>query len=279
MNYVTNSHISVMVDKGKLSTLTKHYFNAKPRLMPTIMTPQNTRRTKPVSFSPKLHKIVAKPSFLAMGLTHEVRNPLTNIILAVELLQHHVTSDLQRSYLDIITRASERINTLVTELAETQQHQQKEDGLHSLHQLLDEVLMMTDDRLKLKNITVIKDYFKEDHGMIQRGVELKIALTNIIINAIDAMKEQSGLLKLVTTAADGNYSLAIEDNGCGISAEDLEHIFNPFFTRKTGGLGIGLATTYDILKANNVKIEVESEEGRGTKFILSFTNAIPGFSK
>ena len=245
--------------------------------MPLIMTPPNTKRTKPVTFSPKLHNIEAKPSLLAMGLTHKVRNPLTNIILAVELLQHHVTSDLQRSYLDIITRASERINTLVTELTEAQQDQHTEEGLHSLHQLLDEVLMMTDDRIRLKNITVIKDYFKEDHSMIQKGVEMKIALTNIIINAIDAMKDQSGVLKLVTTAENGNYSLAIEDNGCGISADDLEHIFNPFFTRKTGGLGIGLATTCDILKANNVKIEVESEEGRGTKFILSFTNAIPGF--
>ena len=245
--------------------------------MPSIMTPPDTRQTKPVTFSPKLHKIVAKPSLLAMGLTHEVRNPLTNIVLAVEMLQHHITSDVQRSYLDIITRASDRIKTLVTELAEAQRDQHKEEGLHSLHKLLDEVLLMTNDRLKLKNITVIKDYFKEDHSMIQKGVEIKIALTNIIINAIDAMKEQSGVLKLVTTAANGSYSLAIEDNGCGISAADLEHIFNPFFTRKTGGLGIGLATTCDILKANNVKIEVESEEGRGTKFILSFTNPVPGF--
>lgn len=239
------------------------------------MTPQTISRKRPIIYSPKLHKNVAKPLFLVAALTHEVRNPLTNISLAGELLQHLLTSDAQRSYLDIIMRASQRINILVTELAEKQQEQFEKDGLHSLHQLLDEVLVMTDDRLRLKNITVIKDYFKDDHNLAQRGMEMKIALTNIIINAIDAMKDQPGVLKLITTSINGSYSLVIEDNGCGIPAGDMEHIFKPFFTRKKEGLGIGLATTYEILKANNVKIDVESEEGRGTKFILSFIR--PGF--
>ena len=233
------------------------------------------RSTKPVIYSPKLHKNAAKPLFLAAALTHEVRNPLTNIILSVEMLHHLVTNDAQRSYLDIIMRASQRINILITELAGKQQEELENDGLHSLHELLDEVLRMAEDRIRLKNITVVKDYFNEAHTMIHKGVEMKIALTNIIINAIDAMNEKAGVLKLVTTSVNGSYSLVIEDNGCGIKAGDMEQIFKPFFTRKTGGLGIGLATTLEILKANNVKIAVESEEGRGTKFILTFIN--PGF--
>lgn len=239
------------------------------------MTPNTISRNRPVTYSPKLHKEVANPSFLVAALTHEVRNPLTNINLALELLQHLLTNDEQRSYVDVIMRATRRINALVTELAEKQQEQLEKDAPHSLHQLLDEVLIMTEDRIRLKKITVIKNYFKEDSGLIQRGVEIKIALTNIIINAIDAMKEQSGVLKLVTTSISEGYNLVIEDNGCGISPGDMEQIFNPFFTRKKDGLGIGLATTYEILKDNNVKIAVESEEGKGTKFILSFIN--PGF--
>lgn len=239
------------------------------------MSPHTTSLKNPVTYFPKPYKNIPKPLFLVAALTHEVRNPLSNINLAVELLQHSITSDEQQSYLDMIMRATQRINTLVTELAEKQQEQFEKDGLHSLHQLLDEVLAMTDDRIRLKNITVIKDYFKDDHNIAQRGAEMKIALTNIIINAIDAMKDQPGVLKLVTTSIDGSYNLVIEDNGCGINPGDMEHIFKPFFTRKKEGLGIGLATTYEILKANNVKVAVESEEGRGTKFILSFIR--PGF--
>jgi signal transduction histidine kinase len=238
----------------------------------STMTSQGISTKKPVTYSPQLPKNVEKPLLLTAALTHEVRNPLSNIALAVELLQHLLTSAEQQSYLDIIRRASERITRLVTELAEKQSPHKEE--LCSLHQLLDEVLIMTEDRIRLKKITVIKDYFKEDHSRLQKGLEIKIALTNIIINAIDAMKEQPCVLKLVTTSVNENYSLVIEDNGCGISPGDMKQIFDPFFTRKKDGLGIGLATTWDILKANNVKIDVESEEGKGTKFILAFTKPV-----
>ena len=64
--------------------------------------------------------------------------------------------------------------------------------------------------------------------------------------------------------------IQIEDNGCGISKENLKYIFKPYFTNKPGGLGLGLATTYDILQSNHVGVNVESEEGKGTRFILSF---------
>jgi signal transduction histidine kinase len=99
---------------------------------------------------------------------------------------------------------------------------------------------------------------------------MQIALTNIIINAIDAMPSENGELKLTTKSIDGKYIIQVEDNGCGISKANLKHIFKPFFTKKPGGLGLGLATTYHILKSNHVGIDVESEEGKGTLFILSF---------
>ena len=242
------------------------------------MSSPTTDGIKPVTLIPTVYKsvtkVVLKPSFAA-ALTHEVRNPLTNIDLAVEMLQRLETGSAQRPYLDIIIRASKRINMLITELAGKQQGELEKDEVHSIHQLLEEVLTMTTDRIMLKHITVTKEFDIQDYSILEHNPEIKIALTNLIINAIDAVTEYKGILKLVTTWSNGNYILTIEDNGCGISPENIKDIFRPFFTRKTGGLGIGLAVTSDILKANNVEIDVESEEGKGTKFSLSFKKASP----
>jgi C4-dicarboxylate-specific signal transduction histidine kinase len=167
-------------------------------------------------------------------------------------------------------RASLKINTLITELVRYQQPERIHSSKYSMHQLLDEVLLMAADRLSLKNIIVSKNYAIGDYKKTADRPRMKIALTNIIINAIDAMKKQNGRLMLTTKLTDGRYSIQIEDNGCGIDTESVKHIFKPYFTSKEDGLGIGLAAVQNILKANKVRINVESEKGTGTKFTLAF---------
>jgi two-component system, sporulation sensor kinase E len=97
-----------------------------------------------------------------------------------------------------------------------------------------------------------------------------IALTNIVINAIEAMASGTGALKLVTRSTDEESSIEIHDNGIGMSKEDLQRMFEPYFSNKPGGMGIGLSATLEILRANNTRVNVRSEEGVGTCFILSF---------
>lgn len=208
------------------------------------------------------------PGQFASALAHEVRNPLTTINLAVDLLQSGIKDVEMKIYLDIIMRSSERINNLVTELLKYQQEAKAEAEKHSIHQLLEEVLEMAHDRITLKRITVRKEYAAEDCKIIMNRPEIKIALTNIVMNAIDAMIPGEGELKLITRSVFGKYIVRIEDNGCGISKANLQLIFKPYFTSKPGGLGLGLATTYDALRSNHIAVNVESEEGTGTSFIL-----------
>ncbi|MEO7768568.1 MAG: ATP-binding protein, partial [Ferruginibacter sp.] len=66
------------------------------------------------------------------------------------------------------------------------------------------------------------------------------------------------------------FMVQVEDNGCGISKKDINNIFKPFYSNKPGGLGLGLATTYDILRANHVNVDIDSIEGEGTRFTLVF---------
>lgn len=235
---------------------TKTYpYPVSPNLFSSIL-PSTTSRKQKGQFSP--------------ALAHEIRNPLASIKLAVEMLQCSAPGTDQKKYLDIIMRSSVRINDLVSELLKHPHADIVQAGKYSINQLLDEVLEIAKDRIMLKNISVNKSYAAEDCTIIMDPPKMKMALTNIVINAIDAMSAGNGELKLVTKLIDERYAIEIEDNGCGISREELKYIFKPGFTNKPGGLGLGLATTYDTLRQNHVEVNVESQPGQGTRFILLF---------
>jgi len=152
--------------------------------------------------------------------------------------------------------------------------EESETNKHSLHQLLDEVLTLTADRIILKKIRVKKEYGVEDGKISVDKEKVGIALTNIIINAIEAMPAQNGELTLVTRSIGNKYVIEIADNGTGIKNETLKDIFRPHFTSKPGGLGLGLSTTLEILQYNHVVVDVSSEEGRGTRFLLFFDKVL-----
>jgi signal transduction histidine kinase len=218
----------------------------------------------------KLVIVQKQPGQFASALAHEVRNPLSNINLAVEMLKTTTRDDDRKIYLDIIMRSSGRITDLVTDLLRSSQDNEMRLEECSIHQLIDAVLAMTEDRIMLKNIIVRKDYTDLDPEILVNKSKIKIALTNIIINAIDAMPFENGRLRLITRSINGKFIVEIEDNGIGISKENLKDIFKPYFTNKPGGMGLGLSTTLDILLSNHTGVDVQSEEGRGTRFILSF---------
>src|SRR5256712_3140236 len=103
--------------------------------------------------------------------------------------------------------------------------------------------------------------------------ELREALTNLILNAVDAMSA-GGILRLVTGATDDHVEVAVSDTGVGIPAAVREKIFDPFFTTKgPQGTGLGLSLTYGIVSRHGGFVTVESEEGRGSTFRLSFPSA------
>lgn len=205
----------------------------------------------------------------ALDLAHEVRNPLSNIKLAVEMLRSVTNNDDQKMFLDIISRGSGRINDLLLDLIAPVRAEEIKSEKYSIHQLLDEVLVMAEDRIMLKNITVRKDYGAHDCKIVLNEPKMKIALSNIIVNAIEAITREDGKLKILTKSTGDKFIIQIEDNGCGISKENVKKIFKPYFTSKPGGLGLGLVSTLDILRLNHVTVKVESEVGKGTCFILS----------
>ena len=209
----------------------------------------------------------------AAALAHEIRNPLSNITLAVGVLKEMCEDDEQQRYFDIILRAGAKINGLVTDLIGYEHSDAATSQGCLINRLLDDVIERTTDRIMLKNIHVIREYILIDRKIYIDSQKVKIALVNIIINAIDAMPVDDGKLWLRTKVVNGKCSIEIEDNGIGISPENLKNIFEPYYTNKPGGMGLGLSTTLHSLKADHATIDVRSIEGMGTCFTLCFDTA------
>jgi PAS domain S-box-containing protein len=205
---------------------------------------------------------------LVRGMAHEIRNPLTNINLSVHELEKGISED-QQPLTDIIKRNSNRINDLITELISLSNPVDKNEDQLELAQLVRSSLYLAMDRIKLKEIKLDEEY--NDNGVYIMGdlKKLQMALLNIIINAIEAMEPGQGML-MIRTCQSGNQALIeIKDNGNGIPPENLSHLFQPYFTRKKNGMGLGLATTHSIIHAHNGNIEVQSTLGEGSIFKVS----------
>jgi signal transduction histidine kinase len=211
---------------------------------------------------------LAITGIVARTVAHEVRNPLTNINLSIDYLK----GDLQPEdtvYLDIIKRNSERINQLITELLNSSKPAELTLTKYPLNRLLDETLERAIDRLQLKGIKLEKKYEEQEILINADAEKLKTALLNIILNAIEAMDENKGVLNISSKIENKRCIVKIEDNGHGISEENLNKLFEPFFTRKNQGMGLGLSATHNIITAHKGVLHVESELGRGTLFIIS----------
>jgi len=103
--------------------------------------------------------------------------------------------------------------------------------------------------------------------------KLKIAFLNIIINSIEAMEEESGVLSIAVEYGKDMHTVTILDNGTGVNEENLSRLFEPYFTSKRNGMGLGLAATLNIIQSHKAQIEVNSMVNIGTKFTVSFPAA------
>lgn len=203
-------------------------------------------------------------------LIHKLRNRLTSIDLAAEMLAGDIKEERSKIYLYTIQQNSGIINNLVNELLKTHEPAGFSAKKHSALQLLENVLTMLEKRIVGNNIVVKKEFGEPDTGFVMNETRIMIALNSIIVNALEAMSPGTGELTLVTKTSAEGYVIEIRDNGCGMNRETLEKLFMPFFTTKNGALGLGLATAAEILFHNHVGIKVTSQEGEGTSFFLLF---------
>jgi len=207
---------------------------------------------------------------VARVIAHEVRNPLTNINLAAEQLRSEMEGTQNTEMLfKMITRNSERINQLVSDLLETTRVSELKFSDASINDIMDESIKLALDRIELNQVMVIKEYDPDIRPISVDIEKIKIAFLNIIVNAVEATGE-NGVLEISTTKKNEKYIVKIADNGIGMSKSDMNRLFEPYFTTKEKGNGLGLANTQNIILGHKGSITAESEPGKGTTFTISF---------
>lgn len=209
---------------------------------------------------------------IARTLAHELRNPLASIDISADILNKKIEGPARKkvsNYVKIIKRSTNTLNNLVTNLLTSSNYSPSVLKKCCLARTTNLALAQAKDRIYLTGIKVIRN-FKGPYYINADKEKLKIALLNIIVNASEAMTPNEGILTIDIENLDKAFRLSISDNGCGMKPEEIDRLFESFYTNKVGGMGVGLSSVKNILDEHRALIEVKSEPNKGTTFILTF---------
>lgn len=220
----------------------------------------------------RLSEKFATTGRIARSIAHEVRNPLTNIDLATSqiLAEYSPVDGSMQMLFDMVNRNSKRINQLITELLTATRFAELNYQPVSLNELAEEALQLAQDRLQLKQIAVQKKLDAHLPMIAADREKMIIALLNLLLNAIEAIEDGNGLIVITTGKENDLTVIQIQDNGVGMGKEALSRLFEPYFTTKNKGNGLGLTNTQNIILNHKGTVQVESEEGWGTTFTIRF---------
>jgi two-component system NtrC family sensor kinase len=207
---------------------------------------------------------------LVAGITHEINNPLTGIMMYADLVIRNPRLDASvRSDMDIIMRESQRCARIVRGLLDFSRESMPQKKPASLNKVMDAIIDLIGHQSSFHNIDIVRDY-QPDLPLIPFDKnQIEQVFINILLNASQSM-EGGGLIQIRTyTDCEPYVCLEITDSGEGIAEDDLGKIFDPFFTTKGDrGTGLGLSISYGIIERHKGKIEVQSQKGKGTTFII-----------
>jgi len=199
-------------------------------------------------------------------IAHEIKNPLGSIRFAAELLKRLGSVDNPDSLatIQVIERSVDHLAVICAELSEFARPKQLNRNETNLNELLEDLLPMVADKLSAKQIQIGKLYDTDVPSSYYDGHELKKLFLNLIINAVEA-SEPGGLIEL-RTRRDGNQDILIDivDRGIGMDAETKKRLFEPFYTTKAKGTGLGMAIAKQIAELHGGDLTVASSAGKGT---------------
>ncbi|HRF50262.1 MAG TPA: GAF domain-containing protein [Anaerolineales bacterium] len=219
-------------------------------------------------------RLVQTEKLAAMGrlvasVAHELNNPLQAIQNSLFLVREENTLGPQaREDLQVALTEADRMADLISRLRETYRPASAEQfKFESMNALVEEIHRLIGTHLRHRNIAFAFEPDPTLPRMLVIRDQVKQVLLNLCLNAVEAMPD-GGQLRIETgfNVASGEVMTAIGDSGSGINPDDIPSIFDPFFTKKEGGTGLGLFITYEIIQRHSGRVEVESELGRGSTF-------------
>ncbi len=216
----------------------------------------------------KRQEKLAAIGHLAAGIAHEIRNPLSSIKgLATYFLGRSQDDSQGQSAARTMVQEVERLNRVVTELLEFARPSELELEHCEVNQLIRYSLGLVRRDAESKGVQIRFEQEEEELWAYLDQDRLNQALLNLYLNAIQAMQEGGELM--VQTAKQGSQvRISVSDTGAGISQSELEKIFDPYFTSKKSGTGLGLAVVDKIVQAHQGRVKVQSNPGQGSSFVL-----------
>lgn len=213
---------------------------------------------------------------LAASVAHEVNNPIAGILIYTQLLAKKISADnLDKNkaleYLSTMESNLIRTGGIIHSLLDFARQTEPNITLVQMNNVIDQSLKLVTNAAELQHVSIIKKLHEGLPAVMADFNQLQQVLTNLMINAIEAM-QHGGTLTLRTYEENAGFvKVDVEDTGIGISSENMQKLFTPFFSTKKAvkGVGLGLAISYGIVQRHGGTIEVQSEQGKGSTFTVS----------
>lgn len=218
---------------------------------------------------------LASMTTMAAGIAHDIKNPLAAMKIHVQLMQNaimkkgSIDAESAEKYLTVIEEEIEHLNSIAVDFLYAVKPMNTELRLNSINAIIEELVSFLEPEAEERNIELKYDLDKFIPRVEIDGKYVRQAFLNLVQNAFAAM-EKGGKLS-IRSRLQGNYiEVSFADTGSGIPEDKLSKIFEPYYTTKATGTGLGLTTVYKIMKEHNGDISVKSEVGIGTAFTLAF---------
>jgi PAS domain S-box-containing protein len=242
-----------------------------------VVNVQDLTEIKRLEQQSRRNQRLASLGTMAAGIAHEIRNPLGCIRGASQLLAREIPGEKRlKDYLDVIVKEVDRLDRTVKQLLDFARPSKTEMVKTDIVSVIEEALRLLSANPMKANYNVIKKLPPSILNIKADGAHLTQVFLNLFLNALEAMPDGGTLTvtvreeRVFPEAATRGVTVEISDTGCGMSPQVLEQLFTPFFTTREEGTGLGLALSHRIIQEHGGTIDVTSQEGRGTTFVLSF---------
>lgn len=265
---------------------TRYYFVERITVSESIfiIKVKDITENKQMEFQLKNLESVSALNTLAAGIAHEIKNPLTAIDLHTQILKKGINKKMIEvppevvQYIDIIDEEQRRLGLIVNDFLTAARKRDLKMTFEDINQYLKDILFLIKPEIEKNEITLSEEYEDVPKIFIDRDY-LKQAIINLLKNAIESMKAQPAgagetvkkRLLTIRTFYDNSIDsvgISIIDNGVGIESEKIKKIFEPYYSTKDYGTGLGLTIVYKIVQEHGGDIKVESKKGGGSNFTI-----------
>ncbi|MDP3385705.1 MAG: transporter substrate-binding domain-containing protein [Eubacteriales bacterium] len=212
------------------------------------------------------------------GIAHEIRNPLTSIKTYIELLPRKKDNlEFQRQIATVVPHEVERVNKLIEQLIDYAKPREKIIELANLTEVIDYCITLFKPILQKNGIVLNKKTDRDFYIMVDMN-QLKQVIINLFLNAIDAINERKSAIQddriyridIEVIRNIDRICISVDDNGIGMTEDELKNVFELFYTTKVGGSGIGLPLSRQLVEDNDGTIHISSDKNKGSKILITF---------